>query len=470
MKTSLKKFLSLICVVAIGTASMASCKKQPKSAETSSDEYEIEYRYESDGSTGSQGGTSTTSQGGTSTTSQGGSASGTQGGTTTDLAKKYKGTTVNFAVWSDYNADAIKSFEKKYDIKVNVMNTAEGDYINTIAGKIASGNAPDVVFDNGMFPASLQILQPITAADTINLSDPIWDKTYNDFFTFNGKVYEVATVSGYWTESSLFFYNKKLFKNAGVPTPEDLYKKGDWNWDTLETLMKQLKEKLPTGIYPMQKGYDMQIAANVGTGLYYYDHNSKTIKTGAGDSFFTEVMTRISKWNNTDHYFGGRFIEGNSAMCFSGLWGLRNNGAFAQMKDKNNIGFTFVPDYSSSKKAPSRSFSSRGYGICKSAKNTGGAGLFIRHYLDISNYNLSSEFISEAARDFFYEVSSKSASNVFMNVDRGVMVANGYNGSSLHDFAINIQPDQMSTQINSQKNAINSYVKKANNIIENNTK
>ena len=469
MKTSLKRFLSLMCVVAIGITSMASCKKQPKSDETSSDEYEIEYRYESDGSTGSQGGTATGSQGGTATGSQGGTATGSQGATT-DLAKKYKGTTVNFAIWSDYNADAIKSFEKKYNIKVNVMNTAESDYINTIVGKIASGNAPDVVFDNGMFPASLQILQPITAADTINLSDPIWDKTYNDFFTFNGKVYEVATVSGYWTENGLFFYNKKLFKNAGVPTPEDLYKKGNWNWDTFETLMKQLKEKLPTGVYPMDKGDDIQNAAKVGTSLYYYDHNSKSIKTGAGDAFFTEVMTRISKWQNTDHYFGGKFYDGTAAMIFGGLWGLRNNGQFAQVKDKSNIGFTYVPDYSSSKKAPARSFSSRGYGICKGAKNTGGAGLFIRYYLDISNYNLSSEFISEAARDFFYEVSSKSASNVFMTVERGVMVANGQKNDGLYNFAVNIQPDQMSNQINTQKNVFNSYVKKANNIIENNTK
>lgn len=186
----------------------------------------------------------------------------------------------------------------------------------------------------------------------------------------------------------------------------------------------------------MDKDGDIQNAAKVGTSLYYYDHNSKSIKTGAGDAFFTEVMTRISKWQNTDHYFGGKFYDGTAAMIFGGLWGLRNNGQFAQVKDKSNIGFTYVPDYSSSKKAPARSFSSRGYGICKGAKNTGGAGLFIRYYLDISNYNLSSEFISEAARDFFYEVSSKSASNVFMTVERGVMVANGQKNDGLCNSAV----------------------------------
>ena len=41
MKTSVKRLLALLCVVAVGSATMASCKKDTVD-QTSSEEYEIE--------------------------------------------------------------------------------------------------------------------------------------------------------------------------------------------------------------------------------------------------------------------------------------------------------------------------------------------------------------------------------------------------------------------------------------------
>lgn len=476
MKSSVKRFLCLMCAVAVGMT-MASCKKNPSSNDTSSDEYEIEYVYQS--ATGSNTETASGTESGTesggsvSSNTSGGTASGSSssGGSTTNLAEKYRGTTVTFAAWSDPASakDVFKSFEKKYGIKVSIMSVPQGTYINTVAGKIASGNAPDVVFDNAFFPASLNILQPITVADTIDLSDPIWDQGYIKRFTFNGKVYEVSTVSNYWSEGLLFFYNKSIFKNAGITTtPEDLYKQGKWNWTTLEQLMQTLHQKLDKGVYALEyTPWDM--SASVGTDFFYYDNSTKTIKSGISDPLLGSTMTKMAEWNEKGWATATTesFIKGKAAMKPTGYWALRNNGHFSAMKNKSDIGFTYMPDYDETHKAVQRCGYSRGWGICKGAKNPGAAGLFIRYYLDVNNYDLESEFISKEAQTFFFEAASRSSSDMFIHVTDNVVVdVNGAGNNIYYNFPILNKSSQILTELNKLVNVGTTYANKANKLIK----
>ncbi|MBZ5798073.1 extracellular solute-binding protein, partial [Burkholderia contaminans] len=37
------------------------------------------------------------------------------------------------------------------------------------------------------------------------------------------------------------YYNKKVFKEAGVKTPQEYYDEGKWNWDAFEEVTSKLK-------------------------------------------------------------------------------------------------------------------------------------------------------------------------------------------------------------------------------------
>ena len=45
-------------------------------------------------------------------------------------------------------------------------------------------------------------------------------------------------------------------------------------------------------------------------------------------------------------------------------------------------------------------------GICREAKNPVAAGIFLRHYLDVNNYNTTSAFISKDAENFFFKLNA----------------------------------------------------------------
>ena len=66
----------------------------------------------------------------------------------------------------------------------------------------------------------------------------------------------------------------------------------------------------------------------------------------------------------------------------------------------SDIGFTFLPSWNGEKYKPT-SFV-RGWGLCKGAKNPVAAGIFLRYYLDVNNYDTGSAFISKDAENFFF--------------------------------------------------------------------
>ena len=110
----------------------------------------------------------------------------------------------------------------------------------SIASRIAAGNPPDIYFCNNDFPAALSCLQPIDTAQ-IDKTDPIWDQGMFNLSTINGKTYLVNTVGNIWNEVDCVFYNKKLFNENNITTPEEYYKAGNWTFDTMKKAMQDVK-------------------------------------------------------------------------------------------------------------------------------------------------------------------------------------------------------------------------------------
>jgi len=495
MKTSMKRILALMCVVAMVVTSMAACRKDPSSnGDTSSDLWEYESDYEEvngdtdstatdnsseDGvsSTGSQSSNSSSKPTTNSSTSNV-QSSGSKKPTANELAAKYKGTTVKFATWEPHttneSAKVLKDFTKKYDIKVEIMNVPQGDYINTIAGKIAAGNGPDVIIDSAAFPSTLNILQPITVSDTINLADDIWDQGFIKQATFNGKVYEVNTKCNNWSVYGLFFYNKTLFKNAGMTTtPETLYKAGKWNWDTMETLIKQYTNKMGKGNYGIQLRADYDTTAKIGTSFLVYKDGK--VSCDIGNSLLTNSLTRMAQWESDGYatHAATAFVDRKAAMIFGDTWSLKKTGQFKDMANQAEIGVVYLPDYDASHKAHAVSYW-RGWGIAKKAKNPGGAGLFLRYFLDGNNYD-SDIFINNEVRTLFYELTSNiDYTNQIYDVTNGCadLTNMGFDQfwGTFQTMTSNIKPDQIQSNLEGMKPVMNDVAKKANKLIADATK
>ncbi len=370
---------------------------------------------------------------GTSTSgTNGGTNAGTNGGsnevsTTTNGVNPadYKGTTVVFATTilskTDESGPVVDAFESKYGITVKevLVGTSEAGQVNDIAGKIAAGENIDVMRSNSDFPASMAVLQSLTAAK-LDYTDPIWDQSMFEFTTFGGEPYLCNTVGNIWSENSCIIYNKSLLKRAGAKTPEEYDAAGEWTIDAFAAIAKAVEgvDGVGTGV----RGAYIQgeeFLGSIGCGLYKYENGKFT--NGLKDAKMAEAMSKLASWRKegfmTDSAIDP-FEKGNVGICY-GLagWSLKKNGSNAKA-NWNNIGFYKMPAYAKGETAMNTAMV-KGWGICRGSKNPVAGGLFLRYYLDCGNYDTNSAFISSAAADFFFQnTTNLSMDNFFPQLTR----------------------------------------------------
>ncbi len=321
--------------------------------------------------------------------------------------EQYRGTTVVYATWKnpDQNEDGpvIEAFQKKYGITVDIDMVPQDTYVNEIAGKIASGTSPDIFFDNCFFPSSLSVLQPIDAMK-LDLNDSIWDQGMIKMSTLGGKTFLVNTVGNIWAEVDCLFYNKKIFKDNNITTPEEYYEAGKWNFAALTKAMKDVKNAGYIGGY-----IDVQsLLASTGSGFYKFENGQ--FSNGI-DAMTTNVLTQISQWvsdglikDPMEHNLLNNFITGKCGIAVTNAYGLKATGYFRDM-NPNDIGFTYIPSYDEKTPAYTTGLF-RGWGLVRGAKNPEAAGIFLRYYLDASNYDAKSAFVNEEAQNFFFKLTS----------------------------------------------------------------
>ena len=360
---------------------------------------------------------------------------------------------MRFATWRDpgVNEDGIviESFEKKYNIKVQVDLIKEADYINEITGRIAANNSPDVFVSVSTFPAAISCLQPLDVTK-IDFTDAKWEPTVLRDSTVNGKQYLCNTVGSYWNAAQAIFYNKKILERAGLYTPKEYAAQGKWNWDTLEVLMRKVKES--------GGGYS-ETLGTIGSSVFQY----KNGKFSNGiDSTLINASKRLSQWYNDGLCTWGNYAFGvnKAAFCISDTFGMRRTGYFANA-NWEDIGVYYAPDYDASHKACYSSIF-RGYGIIKGAKNPVAAGIFLEHYLNVDNYNLDKCFINTEAQKFFFEITSGDMKEKVYYFPSRIMSSAAGIDLTLFDTIVKGSPDQVTAQINAQKNAVDSAVKNYN--------
>jgi multiple sugar transport system substrate-binding protein len=156
------------------------------------------------------------------------------------------GKTVTITVWHGQNQSAAKVFNKLVDqfnathpkIHVDSQVGAPSDaLLQKVTTALAGGKYPDMAYVFGPNVANLA-RSPKALDLTDAVKSPGWN--WDDFFaaartavTIDGKVRAVPAV----IDSLAVVYNKKLFKQAGIPAP-----KAGWTWDDYVATAKKLTD------------------------------------------------------------------------------------------------------------------------------------------------------------------------------------------------------------------------------------
>lgn len=382
----------------------------------------------------------------------------------------YRGKTIKFAATihpdNDESGPVVKNFEKEYGIKVEIVQSDQGNYPNQLAGWIAAGNAPDVVRSSGDFPMAMSYLQSLDAAK-LDYDEEIWNQKTFEITTFGGSPYLCDTVGNIWAEVDIVAYSKSLLKRANAHTPEEYDAQGKWTWDAFFDIARAVQKV--TG----DKGcsFASRDSAMHSMGATVYKLENGKFSNGL-DNSAVSAMTKFAyawkdnliSWDSTND-----LMQGKVGIITTHAWATKKTGFFKD-GNYNDYGFYYLPrntadsDYSCTGML-------RGWGICRGAKEPVASGIFLREYLDVSNYDSASTFMSEEAETFFYNVTSLDYDNwnPYFTYCSFTEELAGFNYMDTIYAVMGYDPAQIAPKMDSMKSAIDRGVKNFNDFVEKNT-
>lgn len=419
-------------------------------------------------------------------TSGGTTGGNTSGSTTTTNGKvnpaDYKGTTIQFAhTFPNFSDDGatgyvVEKFEKEYGIKVELVYCSMDNYANELSGLISAGKAPTVGRSNGDYPACLGYFQSLDAAK-IDYTDDIWNQNTFKLTTYNGAPYMCDTVGNYWTELDLVVYSKSALKAANCPTPEELDKAGNWNFDSFLQIGEKLKAKDSNSKGISFHTYD--VVLNMAGGSVYKLGSDNYIVNGI-DNSTTAIMQKLATAKKGGYFTisgASDLITGSAGIITDHIWSLRNDGDLKNYPNRNDLGFYYLPAYEKGGATPATGIF-RGWGIikgCNENSATGSkaavaGGIFLRYYLDVNNYDLKNAFLSTDAENFFYEITSFYSETdnynpylTYCGLNNGVSGIDPQKDVYTH---MNDDPSQIPSQMASIKSKVQNGVDKLNSHID----
>ena len=381
----------------------------------------------------------------------------------------YTGKTVRFISTinpaTDESGPVIKNFEKEYGIKVEIILTNLNDHAQNCMALIAAGQSPDVARSNGDFPAFLGYLQSLDAAK-LDYTDEIWDKNTFAMSTFGGSPYLCDTVSNIWSEVDIVMYSKSWLKRANVPTPEEFDAQDKWTWDAFFAIGKAvgaLYGKEGCGIHLPESFY------HAAGGSVYKLQNGKVVN-GINNQTI-EIMSKYSQAIKDGILLKNKsaitaFLNGEIGITTVHAWSLKKTGDLRNGK-WNDYGFYYLPYNNAGDTSRPTTGIFRGWGICKGAKEPVAAGLFLREYLDVNNYDVGGTFITPEAETFFFRANSINYNNYnpyFTYVDLNKFITDVNSISQIYK-PMYYDPSQVAASMRTVKGAVDKGAKNINDFI-----
>lgn len=230
-------------------------------------------------------------------------------------AKKDESVKIQFASWgSKTEVETIRSVIRDFeaenpDIKVEFLHIPQ-NYFQKIHLLFASNTEPDVLFLNNLY---LPIYANAGKLESLATAENVYDKKITEALSWHGELYAIPR------DISLLvvYYNKDLFKRAGVPLPRD-------GWTFADMLEKSRKIQAKTGAfgisfeeeplfylpYVMSEGgsfYDLAAASTRRALEFYADLRGKNHVAPRREESASATMAQM-------------FLQGKIAMHLSGRW------------------------------------------------------------------------------------------------------------------------------------------------------
>ena len=239
---------------------------------------------------------------------------------------------INYYIWQDPTfqpiVDTFNASQKDVVVKTVVLPSA--DYETKILTMLAGGADIDCYMQKrqvDMFQqAKNGFIEPLTQYIKTDKYDLKSIKAYASQITVNGKVMAIPyRGAGYYT-----YYNKKIFAKAGVPTPTDYVKKGEWTWNKYMEVAKKLSSgdgrQYGSIVYSWPH---MTLLSALQKNVQFIDAkghiklDEKAISQAIAmrrELEKTKSIVSLAELLATKTHYSKLFYDGNSAMLLIGEW------------------------------------------------------------------------------------------------------------------------------------------------------
>ena len=217
----------------------------------------------------------------------------------------------------------VAEFCKQYpDVTVEFVTADWSNWEEKLMAAYRSGEPIDLINDgvnnNPRFPLNgiTQPIDPYVNMDNPNLKKAVMD----EIFYFNNNHYVAASE----VNVAVLYYNKNLFQQEGLEDPEELYAKGEWNWDKFVKMAKKLTDS-SANRWGFATEYPYLFYGSNATSILRLDENSKYVMN-IDDPALTEALEMLqdgtfdSEWSGWEGNPLLSFQKGQAAMFADFQW------------------------------------------------------------------------------------------------------------------------------------------------------
>ncbi len=308
-----------------------------------------------------------------------------------------------------------------YELEVDVTAVHYNEYTTKFATLVLSGDAPDVGSyrpDSADFPRYIVNNLVDDVNQYVDLSHKFYDPIRDllDATTYQGGNYMMPYTL---QQSQTMFYNEKLFRDAGLETPWELYLKDEWTLDKLQEYAIEMTEMGADGV-PTRYGLGMCRAFGmlytVGIPMGEFDAETGAVINNTSDPAIARSMKYLSDWVNVYQCTPPQLedtinwlSDGRIAMVFA--QNFYSNAAVVSLAQEGNLGI--VP---MARDAQTDGYYARGevlsFWLVKGAKNPGGAiALWNAYILDAQEQGHLQSLFDTAEGNGFSELNMEQMKN-----------------------------------------------------------
>ncbi len=279
---------------------------------------------------------------------------------------------------------AMEMFEKKYGGTVKWYETTWENRFNDLSTYVLGGEGIDFFPGDDVynFPKGIVsgMFQPVD--EYVDLNSEIWQQSAAamELYNFGGKHFSFVTGV---TAEEVVIYNKATIEANGFDDPWELYKAGNWNWDTFKTMLEEFvdEENDQWGLDGYWSENSLLLSAGtplVGTndGQLVCNYNDATVEKAMNyqyDLFNAGLVFPREQFNWAEQ--PAMMGEGRQLFYLVGAWHVKADPAtWATTIPAEDLGIAPVPSPAGSD--PYMAATVGGFALCKGATNPQGVALY----------------------------------------------------------------------------------------------